>query len=470
MRSLVCMFVSIGFCIPVLSQDLFEDLWTQPSSGAEPDISSDGQHILTTSLDSQVLLQELATGNVLGFFEGIQGEFSFGGSRFLVIVDTDTVSVYDTSTQSKIRQFDFEPNELMDAALTNDGETVFVVLREPVDGDPEHWMYALDVVSGLETWRRFLGFWGQDINLDIARDGQKVAVHLDNHPVQVLETATGAPVFQPLSVSNSNSVYFTADSSSIVVGTQTHYMWYESTTGAFQRSFSRPNSRYFAAAVEKPHAVLYSSSYQADVYLFLNSNTWNQIGTFVGFTVQGKCPDFSNDGKYFVYPSGPSWGGEVYVVLNPAATVVARPSSMQIIRATHVSGTLESIRQFDNNRLVLRPGVVFSTQQAPVQLVVEATLPQTTSGDLRFISEAVGWTTTIEQKIELYNFNLQQYVVCDVRQSFGDQPLRIVVPGSDYIETGTRNVKARVSYRPGGPVLSYPWKVDINYFSWRIDN
>lgn len=146
------------------------------------------------------------------------------------------------------------------------------------------------------------------------------------------------------------------------------------------------------------------------------------------------------------------------------------PSALNPIRGLVVSGTLASLLASDDVRLVHRPGVVFSTAQAPVAYELVGTAPQQAVSELRFVIESHATSASISQRVELFDYVANAYVAFSpTNLTTGDVTREIVVStnASRYIQAGTRQVKARIEFRATGPVFAYPWESRVDLTKWR---
>ena len=144
--------------------------------------------------------------------------------------------------------------------------------------------------------------------------------------------------------------------------------------------------------------------------------------------------------------------------------------SASLVRGVSVSGGVASLHQKDGTYWQLRPGIVFSTAQAPVELVLNGTAPTATASRLSF-SLVVGATANaLQQKIELYDYNAGTWELIDTRASTTvDQTVTLDIPNaSRFIEAGTRQMQARLSYKQTGPVFTYPWQVRLDRAHWTV--
>ena len=146
------------------------------------------------------------------------------------------------------------------------------------------------------------------------------------------------------------------------------------------------------------------------------------------------------------------------------------PSGYTMGRGAVFSGDLDSLLGSDNNRLVMRPGVVFSSQEPPIQLIVTATSPNETLSRLEFSVEAHCSVANIEQRIALYNFATQAYETLNTSTSTtSDSTVVVVVTSNPARFVGPNlEMRSRVSYKAQGPTFVYPWFARVDEIKWTI--
>ena len=146
------------------------------------------------------------------------------------------------------------------------------------------------------------------------------------------------------------------------------------------------------------------------------------------------------------------------------------PTAINPIRGILASGNLNSLQNSDNDRLVYRPGVVFSSGQAPISYELTATAPNTTTSELRFTVESQASAASIQQKIELFDYIANAYVPVDTRNlTTTDTVAEVVIttnPGR-FVQSGTRQVKVRLEFKATGAVFQYPWESRVDMAVWR---
>ena len=107
----------------------------------------------------------------------------------------------------------------------------------------------------------------------------------------------------------------------------------------------------------------------------------------------------------------------------------------------------------------------------PVQVIVEATAPVSTTTELQFKLEASTDIRGLRQWIELFNFTTGMYEEVDVRMATTSDSvieLTFLAGASRFIETGTRKMRARLKWKEAGPIVSYPWQARIDQIVWTV--
>lgn len=148
-----------------------------------------------------------------------------------------------------------------------------------------------------------------------------------------------------------------------------------------------------------------------------------------------------------------------------------QPAQLTIDRGLVLAGGLSDLLCSDDSRFSIRPGVVFSTSEPPVRLILEGTSANNAPNQLQFVVEGYASQANISQTIELYNFNTSQYELVNTSAmptSEGVTTVTISTNASRFVQSGTGAIRARVAHRAVGPVFSYPWVVNLDQTVWRI--
>ncbi|MDQ2987014.1 MAG: beta-propeller fold lactonase family protein [Armatimonadota bacterium] len=144
------------------------------------------------------------------------------------------------------------------------------------------------------------------------------------------------------------------------------------------------------------------------------------------------------------------------------------PYSLERTRGLLVGGTNQDTVASDDLRLLLRPGIVFSSSQAPVELTLTARSPFAEPGELHFNVESQTSSAGIRQEVMLYDWKADIYVEVDAR-NVGTPDLVLDVSRSDanrFIDEADQTVRAKIMYRQSAPIFNYPWEARIDRVAW----
>jgi hypothetical protein len=167
--------------------------------------------------------------------------------------------------------------------------------------------------------------------------------------------------------------------------------------------------------------------------------------------------------------------GTVYCINNALLFAISDnrvwPTAFNRTRGVAVSGTLADVNYSDDSRLVTRQGPILSLAEAPINITFDATSFTATAGALKFTLEANVSTTNLQQKIELFNYTTNAFEVVDTRTSAATDSVatvNITTDASRFINATTKAMRARVSYKAIGPILSMPWQARIDQVMWTV--
>lgn len=150
--------------------------------------------------------------------------------------------------------------------------------------------------------------------------------------------------------------------------------------------------------------------------------------------------------------------------------ITVNPSSFTLSPGLVVSGTLSDLFLSDDNKLVLRPGIIFSTSQRPISMVLEGTAPGSTASSLQFVIESSANQGSLNERVEVFNFTTATYdaPISSVTLTTTDT-VRILGISNPNQHIGPGNLlRVRVSYAATAPVFSYPWLIRIDEGTWRF--
>ena len=162
--------------------------------------------------------------------------------------------------------------------------------------------------------------------------------------------------------------------------------------------------------------------------------------------------------------------GQAQVTSGGAVTVL--PTSLTVFRGQVISGNLDSLLASDDSWLIVAAGMVLMPSEAPVWLILEGTAPTATPSQLKFRLEAHAVNTGVfTQKIELYNYVTQSYELVDTRNATMTDTVAEVTLSGDltrFIQPGTLKMKAQLTWRAGGPVGAFPWRIAADQSVWVV--
>ena len=160
--------------------------------------------------------------------------------------------------------------------------------------------------------------------------------------------------------------------------------------------------------------------------------------------------------------------GEILRIRPKVETVL--PSAFTLVRGNLVSGNLASTHFSDDDRFSMQSGIVFDSNP-PVRLEVRGTAPVDDPVELRFQLEAQATSTSLQQKVELFNYDTGLFEVVDARQStLADSTLEVVVttdPGR-FIDDATKQVRAQMSWKANAPLFVYTWTARVDLANWKV--
>jgi glucose/arabinose dehydrogenase len=145
------------------------------------------------------------------------------------------------------------------------------------------------------------------------------------------------------------------------------------------------------------------------------------------------------------------------------------PTSFDVQPGVIESGNLASLQSSDDNRMVLRPGVVLISNQPRIRLFVSTTSPFLNPVSFEFKVESHATSASIQQTIAIEKDDGTFESFTPNQMSLTDQVATVSITSNvaDYIRNdGT--ITARVSYIATGPVLLYPWKTRVDQTLWSI--
>jgi hypothetical protein len=233
------------------------------------------------------------------------------------------------------------------------------------------------------------------------------------------------------------------------------------------------------------------SASQNSLYFAQQFRDGNQNGPFrtefdnvfsIGFPSPGSSQesfyfDFEPDGIFDEteidqWPAGSEANMLLKIEANPSGIVETRlPSNHLFQPGVEVSGGLADLWDSDNFYLVGAPGIVFSTANPPIRLVLTSTSTTTSPTQVAMQIEGKSTSASIQQQVEFWNYQTNAWVLADTRNtSTTDTAIQVIAPGTPahYVNQTSRQIQTRLSYKAQGPVFVYPWRVSWDQTVWRI--
>jgi hypothetical protein len=147
------------------------------------------------------------------------------------------------------------------------------------------------------------------------------------------------------------------------------------------------------------------------------------------------------------------------------------PSSFSYLRGRATGGSLSDLWDSDDSYVTSVPGLVFSSTEAPLQMVIESTAVTTTATAIKLNLEAKASIGNVQQRVHLWNFTTSQWVEVDSRvATTTDSTITTTSPGTpaQFIEAGTRKIRARLSWKSNQVVFSWPWNTKVDRAVWLV--
>ena len=226
-----------------------------------------------------------------------------------------------------------------------------------------------------------------------------------------------------------------------------------------------------AAELQSPGlTVLLANSNQVqdgDEFLILKHSE-GMTGTFQGLPEGALAHQSGNINLTISYVGGD--GSDVVLIADvQTGNFELAASSFSTFRGIQIGGNLGSIQTANDVRLRYNPGFTVTSNEAPVWVVFDGTLPTDSPSALKLFYEANTNTPGLTVTVEAYNWNTSSFDELDsFAASFGvDENVGIVISGQlEYVEPGTNKVRARLGWRKTGFTISFPWEVGVDWMGW----
>ena len=147
-------------------------------------------------------------------------------------------------------------------------------------------------------------------------------------------------------------------------------------------------------------------------------------------------------------------------------------SSFTLDRGFLLSGSLNSFRASDDQRLVLNPGFTLDNTEAPVWLQFSTVLGNASPASLDFSFETQASTPGLTATYDAFNYNIGEFeVLGEIEETFNvDSVVTGQLSLADHIDPTNALVLGRIGWRQTGFVLAFPWEVRIDHVFWSGSN
>ena len=139
---------------------------------------------------------------------------------------------------------------------------------------------------------------------------------------------------------------------------------------------------------------------------------------------------------------------------------------------TIATGSESELQFSDDEFLQVYSAVAPPVIEPAIVLQLQAFVPVLEPDSLAFVIETRANTPNVEQQVELFNFDNQQFEVVSVTPaSFVDGRVEIELNGlpSSYISQNTGELRATASWTAIGPVFGSPWSIFIDQAGWEVN-
>ena len=151
--------------------------------------------------------------------------------------------------------------------------------------------------------------------------------------------------------------------------------------------------------------------------------------------------------------------------------LLVRPTAFLLVRGSVVSGGLSDLIFQDDLRLVLRPGVVISSVEAPIHLETRTNTSMNNPSTIHFRIEASANVANIGYTIEFFNYvsnSYEQVLAGASNQQDESVDANVTSNATRFISPANGEMKARTKWKSTGPVLSYPWNARVDFIGWYL--
>ena len=169
-----------------------------------------------------------------------------------------------------------------------------------------------------------------------------------------------------------------------------------------------------------------------------------------------------------------SLGGIAIGELETTFAGIVEPDSVDIIRGFGVGGDVNSLDASDDNRFSINPGFTLNNTEPPAWIEVTGTSPEANPSQLEIRLESSGNTPNLEQRVEAFNYSTGSFELVDVRNATfnSDDSVDLQITGNlaDFVNDADGEMKMRVTWKPNGFVLLFPWTASVDQAVWIVND
>jgi len=166
-------------------------------------------------------------------------------------------------------------------------------------------------------------------------------------------------------------------------------------------------------------------------------------------------------------------GGDIYPLVLTSSRQTVFPEGFSLFRGFHSSGTLQDFFENDDGHFVSRAGLTLFLGEPPLQLELTGTAPLGILEKIRFVLQASMNTPGVNQKIELWDYTNNKWQQFDSRMATtSDSVVEFNVEANleNFVESGTREMKAKISFKAVGLTLVWPWTARLDQAVWEVSS
>jgi hypothetical protein len=147
------------------------------------------------------------------------------------------------------------------------------------------------------------------------------------------------------------------------------------------------------------------------------------------------------------------------------------PDTFTVVRGFLIDGGLEEVTVSDDETASMGVSTFAPPVGPPIQVEVTGTSPDDSPTELRFRFEGKVNNTPVEQEILLFDYDTQSFESVDLRTApQTDTVIETVISSNAarFVEVGTGQMKARITWSPGGLSVYVTLVAEIDQTAWII--